>query len=765
MAACVRFVMRVTPAAYEALMTNLGCHNLSTAVKCDFAHVALLACGTNFVPTPCTLSRQALQRETDRFVNMVRWRAVFNAAANDQRRVAGNAASPGTDRPQMPALYRPTGATAPPADNETELWITRFRANIDNLANTLLCVPGEPIARPTRRDSHLLRLNINLQQRAALRELRRATRFTRTETDADASAATYKPPRVVICNADKNLGLTIVDYTWFRAECLKQLGDRRFYCTVEPRRAVQLVAAAYKHLERLVFTGRRVRSPGVTVVKPDRLEPWQRFLLSRPPDHPQHRVPSFYVIPKVHKPRLVGRPITPAQHFCLSPACDLVTKMLHPLVVLVPEVLRDSTQLLLELEEPSTLNITPSDKDELYLVTGDVESLYTNIPRGLCLELLRALPIPAVVLDLLELIFDYCVVRFDEYYYQQIDGFPMGISPAPDVANLFMWLLVRRLPVPPQRRLFRRLIDDLFIVWVGTRDALEQHLGALNSLHPNIRITWTISRHSAAFLDLDIHLGERFYSGERRLDVRVHQKQLNRYLFIPAHSFHRTTQHRAWIKAELLRFLRNSSAANDLKRSRARLFRQLLVRGHRVAFLRRAFGSPYTLHPNRDSLLSAQQLRQDRAYGNMVQLVDKIVTPATLPTLYSVWSEWCSRDFPGLTRAPGTPWPLVENLLLDPVRVQHAQQRTVGDIFPLFTRDAPPTAFFIPLTSATAGLRWGDLSLTLPPPLRRESTGQRERVLVVHRRPPSLGAILRFRDPRHRPAVPRASPARPPART
>ena len=48
---------------------------------------------------------------------------------------------------------------------------------------------------------------------------------------------------------------------------------------------------------------------------------------------------------------------------------------------------------------------------------------------------------------------------------------------------------------------------------------------------------------------LHLHLGERFYDGQGRLDVAMHQKRLNCYLYIPALSFHKRSQHRAWIKA------------------------------------------------------------------------------------------------------------------------------------------------------------------------------------------------------------------------
>lgn len=190
-----------------------------------------------------------------------------------------------------------------------------------------------------------------------------------------------------------------------------------------------------------------------------------------------------------------------------------------------------------------------------------------------------------------------------------------------------MWLLVRRLGrPPPQLRLYRRLIDDLFLVWIGSRASLNAHLAAINALHPRIRITWTVSDRAADFLDLHIHLGERFYDSQGRADVRIHRKQLNRYLYIPALSFHKRSQHRAWIKAELLRILRNTSSAIDYRRMRRVFFALLRQRGHSVKFLREVFAGDFYQHGNRDSLLSQLQARQDRAYAKAVDVVTRCIS-------------------------------------------------------------------------------------------------------------------------------------------
>ena len=706
---------------WGALVTNLGCHNFSTTFKCTNAHVTLLSNGVKFVPTPPTMSRLAVEREVAKFINSTRWRAYWKHDDGGIFIDTNNSAAVSA-REQMPSLYRSTGAIADPLspDSEvnllTEAFLKRFTAQMDTLAHDRLCARTSPdVAKPPpRHNKHLQRVNLTREQRCALAELRIATRFT---VNADTGALV--PPRIVICNADKNLGLTIVDYEWFRKECTSQLANQQYYAKISALSASQRVFAAYLSLRRLCFAGHAVHQLANVAPEPKTLSNAQKFLTSVPPTHSQHRIPSFHVIPKVHKlpEKFPGRPITPAHRFTLAPACEFITCALHPLCSLVPEILRDSMQLILELEDVAAHRpLQPLQAwQEIYLVTGDVESLYTNIPRLRCLDLLRTLPIPSVVIDLLALVFEFCIIQFDTEHYQQIDGFPMGISPAPDVANLFMWLLLRQLGEPPAARLlYRRLIDDLFIVWQGTRASLDGYLASINQLHPNIRVTWSVSRTSATFLDLDIHTSGRFYE-DGRFGLRVHQKQLNRYLFIPQLSFHTNTQHRAWIKAELLRFMRNTSSATDYVRIRKLFIGRLFSRGFGVKFVRDACNIPFAAHKNRDCFLSQQQIRQDTAYESALLLLDRYHSKPAPYSLHTLWCQWhvqLHQSAIDSGTVPRTPWPGIEQLLLSQDLMLSIADTTIDHLFGLFKRDAPPPAFFLPLTRESAGLRWRDITLT-----------------------------------------------------
>lgn len=55
-------------------------------------------------------------------------------------------------------------------------------------------------------------------------------------------------------------------------------------------------------------------------------------------------------------------------------------------------------------------------------------------------------------------------------------------------------------------RLFKRYIDDLFFIWIGSLEMLLKFLKHLNTLHPTIKFTWTYSREKVNFLDVQVEI-------------------------------------------------------------------------------------------------------------------------------------------------------------------------------------------------------------------------------------------------------------------
>ena len=94
-----------------------------------------------------------------------------------------------------------------------------------------------------------------------------------------------------------------------------------------------------------------------------------------------------------------------------------------------------------------------------------------------------------------------------------------------------------------------------------------------------------ISERCFDFLDIHGYVGPRISLG--LLDYSTHQKALNKYLYIPSSSFHPPELKAGWIKAELVRHVRNCSTELEFLRICTAFALRLLSRGYRRAEVRR----------------------------------------------------------------------------------------------------------------------------------------------------------------------------------
>jgi hypothetical protein len=109
--------------------------------------------------------------------------------------------------------------------------------------------------------------------------------------------------------------------------------------------------------------------------------------------------------------------------------------------------------------------------------------------------------------------------------------------------------------------MYKRFIDDGFVVFNGSHAALLEFVACLQNELPNIRITYNYSRVQVEFMDLVVYKSGPPGADGQTLRVRTHQKPLNRYLYIPRHSFHHPGMFRSFIHAELIRYVITNSDA------------------------------------------------------------------------------------------------------------------------------------------------------------------------------------------------------------
>jgi hypothetical protein len=171
------------------------------------------------------------------------------------------------------------------------------------------------------------------------------------------------------------------------------------------------------------------------------------------------------------------------------------------------------------------------------------------------------------------------IVGFNSKAYQQINGTAMGTSLGPPYANLFMEMIETPIVKRYSKNgllLYKRFIDDIFAIFEGTESQALDFIKALNNAEPGIKLTHTCSLTSVDFLDITIQKGFR-YKKEKKFDIKVYQKKMNQYLYLPFNSYHTPKQKLGFIKGESIRYARISSNKKDYL-ALLELFQQRLKR-------------------------------------------------------------------------------------------------------------------------------------------------------------------------------------------
>ena len=330
----------------------------------------------------------------------------------------------------------------------------------------------------------------------------------------------------------------------------------------------------------------------ITYLRSRRVIPYRTFK-QLTLDPTQVRTQRIYFPLKTHKTPHAIRPVVSGVSGPTEKLSGLADRLLRPALAVVPSLLTDSRQLI------NTLETTTLPPDTL-LATLDVKSLYEVIPQqeGIDIATRRYMqstmhpPIPPHVMKtMLKFILNHNIFEFNAHTYKQIRGVAMGTRMAPTFANLFMAdveedLLRQastRFPVP---LLWKRYIDDIFLLWPGSLQQLCDFVDFLNTGHPTINFTLQYNMHSIDFLDMNVYKGPRFQSSGT-LDIQPHYKPTNTFSYLHFSSSHPPHVHAGLVTGELIRLLRLSSSPQTYSHHVALLHAHLRGRGYPKKLLTR----------------------------------------------------------------------------------------------------------------------------------------------------------------------------------
>jgi hypothetical protein len=205
-------------------------------------------------------------------------------------------------------------------------------------------------------------------------------------------------------------------------------------------------------------------------------------------------MPTFHGLVKTHKdgPDMKIRPVVNSINGPGYKLSWLLQKLLQPLTKAHKNSVANSDTVLQHLKDLSAETL----QNFSYPVSFDVRDMFTTIPREdaivLVKDRLKKVSFnyhgltPEDITSLLSIILDNSYFKFDEKYYKQCIGLPMGSKLSGLLADIFMdefeTKLVDELPLC----CYHRYVDDIFML-TPNKDEASRFLEIFNSQNVNIK--------------------------------------------------------------------------------------------------------------------------------------------------------------------------------------------------------------------------------------------------------------------------------------
>ena len=309
------------------------------------------------------------------------------------------------------------------------------------------------------------------------------------------------------------------------------------------------------------------------------------------------RTPELYTTWKTHK-NTVPPPMRPVVSQVDTPyerIAHFTSYILNQAMNLVKTNVRNTEEIKTICERELTGKI---DRTHI-LFTADVTSLYTNVPvrHGLKVIMdflndnIENIDMHGVQTDdfesMLDLVVSSSYFRFNNDWYQQIDGLGMGVKPAPPFAIIYVYCTVelpllwsnykyaKNLPSVPQDipkvLVWQRYVDDVFGLTIGDDNTVNTLFKYINTINSNIKFTVESSKMSIPFLDINIYLNIE----EKKLDFGLYVKPSSKDMFLNYNSSHPKRVILNVAQNEIQRAILNSSNQKYEKESVERIREKL----------------------------------------------------------------------------------------------------------------------------------------------------------------------------------------------
>lgn len=363
-----------------------------------------------------------------------------------------------------------------------------------NFATTPTSIPNRTIIAATESTCKELKPEGAEQLRAEVSKILQRAKPPKPNIDKRmkrALADLRKDDTIVILKADKGNATVVMNREEYRTKMLHMLDDPTYK---------KLKSDPTQRIEKKITTALKIAEAEGGISKEQRQHLSPRFSTT----------PQIYGLPKIHKAHTPLRPIVSSIG---SPTYNLAKELgriLTPLTGKTDSFVKNASEFVRDIRGMRI-------NEETIMVSFDVVSLFTKVPIQEAMKYISELLhddetledrtnlTPHAICSLTEMCLRTTYFLFENDFFEQIEGAAMGSPLSPIVANLYMESLEKRAleTTAVKPTIWRRYVDDTFVLWPHGSEKLEQFHKHLNSQHPQIQFTKEVEGDSQiSFLDV-----------------------------------------------------------------------------------------------------------------------------------------------------------------------------------------------------------------------------------------------------------------------
>ena len=376
------------------------------------------------------------------------------------------------------------------------------------------------------------------------------------------SLSEIKRNKIIITPADKNVGIVLIESNVYYKLCTEHLLDATIYSNISFNPHFFLLDKCRKTLSSN-FSNCHISH--------DLFKKLNSCITDK-------KLPSFRILPKVHKPKFGIRPLVNCSFSVTSPISKFASFYLNNLVLKYKIILKDS-QNFIQISKDICFN----KNSKLY--TSDFVSLYTRIPQNKCISNIMELVSkdmklnpkyysefnPSGFYSLLSLILENNYFYFSHLnsllFFLQLSGVAMGTSCGPSVANLHLVYYEIRFLHNVNVSLYHRFIDDNIFVSENVLTNKD-----FEDIYPDLELEIQ-QADEVNFLDLKIKF-DLLYN----LNFDLYIKPTNTFSYLLVNSNHPRYCFENIVKTLLYRIKRTCNDLNKFYYHSSVLFCNLLPR-------------------------------------------------------------------------------------------------------------------------------------------------------------------------------------------